>query len=107
MSAPLPTENDAATALLAQAIAGGRYLRTPADKECPSGTWILIPLDRRLVRILELAGQALADLEDAERELDRSDDEHSDPASDATMFDWTPDWRPWTIPSSETDVSPT
>lgn len=66
----LPTECEAADALLAQALASGHYLRTPADEQCPAGLWMLVPLDRRLTRILELAGQAWADLEDDEREPD-------------------------------------
>lgn len=66
----LPAEGEIAAALLAQAMATGHYLRTPADEQCPSGVWMLVPLDRRLVRILDMAGQALADLEDDEREPD-------------------------------------
>ncbi|OYZ90429.1 MAG: hypothetical protein B7Y08_29935 [Rhodospirillales bacterium 24-66-33] len=66
----LPTESEAADALLAKALDAGHYLRTPADERCPAGVWMLVPLDRRLVRILELAGQACADLEDDEREPD-------------------------------------
>lgn len=69
-----PTESDAADALLAQALASGRYLRTPADEQCPSGVWLLVPLDRRLVEILDLAGQALVDLEDDERGSDGDDE---------------------------------
>lgn len=59
----LPTEIDAADALLAQALAAGHYLRTPADEQCPSGVWMLVPLDRRLVQILDLASAQHADLE--------------------------------------------
>ena len=70
----LPTECEAADALLAQALARGHYVKTPADEECPAGVWMLVPLDRRLARILELAGQAWADLEDDEREPDVDDE---------------------------------
>lgn len=73
----LPTESDAATALLAQALEDGHYLTTPADAQCPSGVWLLVPLDRRLVQILDLAGQQHADLEDDEREHDVADEEPS------------------------------
>ena len=66
----LPTEIDAAGALLAQALATGHYLQTPADEQSAAGLWLLMLLDRRLVEILDLAGQALADLEDDEREPD-------------------------------------
>lgn len=66
----LPTERDAAGALLAQALEAGHYVRTPADEECPTGVWMLVPLDRRLVQILDLAGAEHADLEDDEREPD-------------------------------------
>lgn len=73
----LPTESEAADALLAQALEVGHYLKTPADQQCPAGVWMLVPLDRRLVQMLELAGQAFADLEDDERESDVADDEPS------------------------------
>lgn len=77
----LPTESEAADALLARAIASGHYVRSPADEECPAGLWMLVPLDRQLVRILEMADQARADLEDDEREPD-TDDEPSLGSSD-------------------------
>lgn len=70
----LPTEIDAADALLAQALASGHYLKTPADEQCPAGLWMLVPLDRRLVQILELAGAERADLEGDEREADVDDE---------------------------------
>jgi len=73
----LPAEADIAAALLAQALAAGHYLKTPVDEQCPSGTWLLIPLDRRLVQILDLAGEQRADLEDDEREPDVADEEPS------------------------------
>lgn len=92
--------------LLARALKCGHYLRTPADAECPSGVWLLIPLRRRHVTALDKAGAEHADLEDDEREPD-ADDEATDPVGDATMFDWTPDWRPWAFLPSEADVSAT
>ncbi len=73
----LPTEGDAAAALLAQALASGHYFKTPADEQCPSGVWMLVPLDRRLVQILDLAGADQSDLEDDEREADVADEEPS------------------------------
>lgn len=73
----LPGESEIADALLAHAIAAGHYLRTPADEQCASGTWLLIPLDRRLVEILDMAGAEHADLEDDEREPDVADAEPS------------------------------
>ncbi|WP_295135717.1 hypothetical protein [uncultured Reyranella sp.] len=86
----LPTEIDAADALLAQALASGHYVKTPADEQCPAGVWMLVPLDRRLVRILEMADQARADLEDDEREPDL-DDEPSLGSSDRcrSQEDWS------------------
>lgn len=66
----LPTQSEVADALLAQALASGHYLRTPADEECPAGLWVLVPLDRRLVQILDMAGEQHADLEYDEREPD-------------------------------------
>lgn len=70
----LPTESEAAEALLAQALESGHYLRAPADEECPSGVWLLVPLDRQLVQILDLAGAERADLEGEEREADDDDE---------------------------------
>jgi hypothetical protein len=70
----LPAETEIADALLVQALAAGHYLRTPADEECPSGTWLLIPLDRSLLRILDMAGAEHADLEDDERDADGDDE---------------------------------
>lgn len=70
----LPTEGEAADALLAQAIASGHYLKTPADEQCPSGVWLLVPLEKHHVRILDLAGAEHADLEDDEREPDVDDE---------------------------------
>lgn len=77
MSARFPTESEAADALLAQALESGHYLQTPADEQCPSGVWLLVPLNWRLVRILVLAGQACADLEDDERAPDGDGEEPS------------------------------
>ena len=59
----LPIDSEIADALLAQALASGHYLKTPADEQCPAGVWMLVPLDRRLVQILDLAGEQHADLE--------------------------------------------
>lgn len=73
----LPAESDVAAALLAQAVARGHYLKTPADQECPSGVWLLVPLEKHHVRILDLAGEDRADLEDDEREPDIADEEPS------------------------------
>lgn len=70
----LPPNADIADALLAQALASGHYLKTPADEQCPAGVWMLVPLDRRLLRILDLAGEQHADLEDDEREPDVDDE---------------------------------
>jgi len=66
----LPTESEIAAALLAQVLASGHYVKTPVDEQCPSGVWMLVPLDRRLVQILDLAGAEHADLENDEREPD-------------------------------------
>lgn len=73
----LPTEAEAADALLAQAIASGHYLKTPTDEECPSGVWLLVPLKTQHVRILDLAGAKHADLEGDEREPDGDGEEPS------------------------------
>ena len=82
----LPTEIDAADALLAQALASGHYLKTPADEQCPAGLWMLVPLDRRLVQILDLAGEQHADLEpNGDLEPDR-DDEPSPPGASNDAF---------------------
>lgn len=74
MSRRLPAESEIADALLAQAMASGHYLKTPADEQCPAGVWMLVPLDRRLVQILDMAGEQDADLEDDEREPDVDDE---------------------------------
>lgn len=66
----LLTESEAAASLLTQAITSGHYVKTPADEECPTGLWLLVPLDRHHVRILDMAGAERADLEDDEREPD-------------------------------------
>lgn len=71
----LPAESEIADALLAQAIASGHYLKTPADDQCPSGVWLLAPLENRHVQILDLAGADRADLEDDERAPDGDGEE--------------------------------
>ncbi|HQS18801.1 hypothetical protein [Reyranella sp.] len=118
----LPTESEAAEALLAQALESGRYLTTPADEECPSGVWLLVPLDRRLVEILDLAGDARGDLEDDEREQDQDDEpelgatngiNHEDAWANAHLSGdddeideaSSPDWLPWMFPPSE-EIAP-
>lgn len=70
----LPLNADIADALLAQALASGHYVKTPADEQCPAGVWMLVPLDRHLVEILDTAGAEHADLEDDEREPDVDDE---------------------------------
>lgn len=87
----LPAEADIAAAVLAQALAAGHYLKTPADEQCPSGVWLLVPLDRRLVEILDLAGEQHADLEDDEREPDVADEEPSLGSSNLCLSqeDWS------------------
>ncbi len=74
MSRRLPTEVEVADALLAQTVARGHYLKTPADEQCPSGVWLLVPLEKHHVRILDLAGEDRADLEYDEREPDLDDE---------------------------------
>jgi hypothetical protein len=87
----LPPNADIAFAVLDQALASGHYLRTPIDEQCPSGVWLLVPLDRRLVQILDLAGEQHADIEDDEREPDVADEEPSLGSSDRCLSqeDWS------------------
>lgn len=70
----LPTESEAAEALLAQALESGHYLTTSADEECPSGVWLLVPLEKHHVQILDMAGAERTDLEGDEREADGDDE---------------------------------
>lgn len=86
----LPAEGEIAAALLAQAMATGHYLKTPADEQCPSGVWLLVPLEKHHVQIIDLAGADQADLEDDEREPD-VDDEPSLGSTDQceSQEDWS------------------
>jgi hypothetical protein len=93
---------DAADMLLAQAMECGDYLVTSASNLCPSGLWLLVPLDRTLAAAIEAAGEDLPE-DDGLHEPDDGYDEPSDCTEgyQSPAASEAPSWQPWTFQPSE------
>jgi len=69
--------------LLEHILEHGDYMKTAASEECPSGTWLLVPLTWTLIETLEQFEAARADLEgDNDREAEIAEQDTCDDEPD-------------------------